>query len=187
MNNPTPSKIKIYTRSGDHGETALLLGGRVPKDELRIEVGGQVDELSAVLGLVRTAEIEPKIAEMVFRIQNQLLDFGAEVACPAAERHGLRKIDAEKVRQMEREIDRFEAELPPLTQFIIPGADQGSALLHLARTVCRRAERRLVTLIRDEPEISPLLLSYLNRLSDLLFVLARREEILKNEEKSSRK
>ena len=178
MESKTPQRKKIYTRSGDLGETALLLGPRVSKDQPRIEVCGQVDELSSVLGVARAEGLVSAHREIVQRIQNELIEFCAEVVCLTPVRLG-KVIGHDQVRRMEQEIDEIESFSPPFTHFITPGADRGSAYLHLARTVCRRAERNLVSLIRNEPEISLLLLSYLNRLSDLLFVMARREELMK--------
>ncbi len=146
------------------------------KDDLRITLGGEIDELSAVLGIVRAEGLTAKHAEMILRIQNELLQLGTEIACHTPFPCGLRTLGREHVRQMEREIDGIENLLPPLKQFVIPGDTKISAYLHFARTVCRRAERGLVTLMRKEPERSPVLPAYLNRLSDLLFVMARQEE-----------
>ena len=166
---------RIYTRSGDLGETALFAGLRVAKDQQRIQVCGNVDELSSWLGLARSEELHPTNEESVFRIQRELIEFGAEIICLTPVR-----ISLEHVRQLEANIDRLDALLPPLTNFILPGGCKAAATLHLARTVCRRAERRFVSLLRTEPEISQTLLAYLNRLSDLLFVMARHENIRRN-------
>ena len=166
--------MAIYTRTGDLGETGLLAGPRVGKDMPRIEVYGTVDELNAVLGLVRAEPVGEVIDQTLERVQNELFEIGAELATPDPAAHGTRWIRREHVRALETEIDRWDATLPPLEHFILPAGTRPAALLHLARTVCRRAERRLVTLIRHSEEpISLPLLAYLNRLGDLLFVLAR--------------
>ena len=166
--------MKIYTRTGDLGETGLFGGPRVGKDMARIEAFGTVDELNSVLGVVRAEALSDDVDHVLERIQRELLDLGSELASPDPVKQGTRKIDRGDVSALEDEIDRFEESLEPLDEFILPGGNRASALLHLARTVCRRAERRLVALVRHSPdEISLLLLAYLNRLSDLLFVLAR--------------
>ncbi len=167
------SKQKIYTKTGDRGETALFFGPRVAKDELRIALCGDLDELSATLGIVRAEGLSAQHERMIFRIQNELLQFGAEIVCGDPSRLRGQTLNQEHVRQLEREIDDLETALPPLHRFVIPGENKASAYLHLARTVCRRAERSLVTLARNEPNLTPVLLAYLNRLSDWLFVLAR--------------
>jgi cob(I)alamin adenosyltransferase len=166
--------MKIYTRTGDLGETGLFRGPRLGKDAARIEAIGAVDELNAVLGLVRAEPASAELLELLARLQAELFEVGAELATidPAAK--GTRTIGPEHVQALEAQIDRWEQTLPPLKQFILPAGVRPAALLHLARAVCRRAERRLVRLIRTSPDgISLVLLSYLNRLGDLLFVLAR--------------
>jgi len=166
--------MAIYTRTGDLGETALLNGPRVGKDMPRVEVYGTVDELNAVLGLARAESAGEAIDRVLERVQNELFQIGAELATPDPVAQGTRWIGREHVRALEQDIDQFDATVPPLGQFVLPGGTRAAALLHLARTVCRRAERRLVTLIRHSEEpISLPLLAYLNRLGDLLFVLAR--------------
>jgi cob(I)alamin adenosyltransferase len=170
--------MRIYTRKGDDGQTEILGGGRVPKDAARPEVCGALDELNAVLGLAQAhglAEGESvDLDRVVERVQGEVLQVGAELADPDPEARGLRTIGPQHTRALEEAIDRFDAALVPLDGFILPGGTRAAGLLHLARTVCRRAERRLVTLSRTGPEpISPELLAYLNRLGDLLFVLAR--------------
>ncbi|WP_460182567.1 cob(I)yrinic acid a,c-diamide adenosyltransferase [Thermopirellula anaerolimosa] len=168
---------KIYTRAGDSGETGLYRGPRVGKDCLRIEAYGTVDELNSSIGLLRAEPIPEEIDQLLEAIQNRLFELGAELATPDAERHGTRYIRADHVRELEEAIDRFDADLEPLTRFILPSGTRAGALAHVARTVCRRAERRLVALIRETlalgTPLSPTSLAYLNRLSDLLFVLAR--------------
>ncbi len=167
---------KIYTRTGDSGETGLFGGKRVPKDDLRVSAYGTVDELNAMLGAARAADPGAEIDAVLERLQHHLLDLGAELAtpptaAPSATSHA-RHVMPEWVTGLERDIDRFEAALPPLRQFILPGGTPAAAALHLARTVARRAERRIVTLAAREP-VNPDVLKYVNRLSDLLFVLAR--------------
>jgi cob(I)alamin adenosyltransferase len=166
--------VKIYTRTGDGGDTSLFDGTRVAKSDARVEAYGDVDELSAVVGLVRASGVDADSAERLSAIQRDLFALGARLADPAAriagrvEKVALKEDDATR---LERWIDEFEQELPPLLHFILPGGCQAGAALHLARTVCRRAERRMVSLGHDA--FDPRLLVYMNRLSDLLFVLAR--------------
>lgn len=166
--------MKIYTKTGDSGETGLFRGPRVRKDAARIEAYGTVDELNAVLGVVRTESLPAEIDSLLGRIQHHLFDLGAELATPDAAAQGMAMISEAHIRTLEDAIDHHEATLAPLTTFILPGGTRAAADLHLARTVCRRAERRLVTLTAAEGDgISPSPVVYLNRLSDLLFVLAR--------------
>jgi cob(I)alamin adenosyltransferase len=164
--------MKIYTKTGDDGETGLYRGPRVRKDAIRIEAYGTVDELNAVLGVVRTETLPEDVDTLLGRIQHHLFDLGAELATPNAAAQGMAMIGATHIEILEHAIDHYEERLPPLTSFILPGGSRAAADLHLGRTICRRAERRLVTLTVTE-EISPSLVIYLNRLSDLLFVLAR--------------
>jgi cob(I)alamin adenosyltransferase len=171
---------RIYTKTGDKGTTALGDGRRVPKDAARIEAYGTVDELNAVLGLALLVVTDVDGASLLMTIQNDLFDLGADLCVPERPKRG-RKASARKplrvteahVRPLELAIDRFNAALQPLRSFVLPGGTAASAWLHLARTVCRRAERRLVALARKET-INPKTIVYLNRLSDLLFVMARR-------------
>jgi cob(I)alamin adenosyltransferase len=168
--------MRIYTRTGDAGDTGLFGGGRVGKDDPRVEAYGDVDELNAALGLARAVEMMPRIDETLVPIQRDLFSLGALLATPDREkmRQHLEKarIDEGRVAELERAIDDGEAELEPLRAFIVPGGTPKAAALHVARTVCRRAERRVVTLARDV-ELPEIVVVYLNRLSDLLFVLAR--------------
>jgi cob(I)alamin adenosyltransferase len=168
--------MKIYTKTGDKGDTGLFGGGRVPKDDVRVEAYGDVDELNAVLGLARAVEPLPRIDEVLVPLQRDLFSIGALLATPDLEKmHGhLTKasIDDRRIKDLERAIDECEKELEPLKAFIIPGGSRKGAVLHVARTVCRRAERRVVHLQR-EVEIPSIVVVYLNRLSDLLFMLAR--------------
>jgi cob(I)alamin adenosyltransferase len=164
--------MKIYTKTGDEGKTGLFGGPRVAKDDPRINAYGSVDELNAVLGLARTESLPAEIDQLLARVQNELFDLGAELATPEPERHGTATLDASNIAALEAAIDYHERRLPPLKTFILPGGTRGAAMLHLARTVCRRAERELVTLMSQQ-SIRCEGLIYLNRLGDLLFVLAR--------------
>jgi cob(I)alamin adenosyltransferase len=168
--------MKIYTKTGDSGDTGLFGGGRVPKDDPRVEAYGDVDELNAVLGLARSAELMPRIDEVLVPIQRDLFSIGALLATPdrdKMEQHLTKaRISDERIAELEREIDACDKELEPLKAFILPGGTQKAAALHVARTVCRRAERRVIHLQR-EVEIPQIVVVYLNRLSDLLFTLAR--------------
>jgi cob(I)alamin adenosyltransferase len=164
--------MKIYTKTGDRGETGLFGGPRVRKDDPRIAAIGDVDELNACLGLIRCEPVDPRIDQLLATIQNELFDLGAELASPDPERVGTRNVTAAQTARLEAAIDEYDAQLPPLEAFILPGGVRAAALLHLARTVCRRAERRVVTLAR-ETTIADDVVVYLNRLSDLLFELAR--------------
>jgi cob(I)alamin adenosyltransferase len=168
--------VKIYTRTGDEGETGLFGGGRVSKTHPRVEAYGDVDELNAVIGMARSIEALPRIDEVLVPLQRDLFAIGALLATPDLEkmqRH-LEKaqIDDRRIGELERAIDDGDRELEPLKSFIIPGGTPKAAALHVARTVCRRAERRVIALMPNE-EIPSLVVIYLNRLSDLLFTLAR--------------
>ncbi|HEV3417552.1 MAG TPA: cob(I)yrinic acid a,c-diamide adenosyltransferase [Pirellulales bacterium] len=166
--------MKLYTKTGDGGETGLFGGPRVRKDSPRIEAYGTVDELNTLLGLARAEALPGEIDALLARIQSELFDVGAELATPDPKRHGTALVGAAHIAALESAIDRFEAPLTPLKQFILPGGTRAAAALHIARTVCRRAERRIVTLSHTPGEtVSPDVIVYLNRLSDLLFVLAR--------------
>lgn len=168
--------LKIYTKTGDTGQTALFGGGRVEKDHLRVEAYGNVDELNACLGMARSVELMPRIDEVLVPIQRDLFSIGALLATPDRDKmhQQLQKarIDDERIAELERAIDDCDRELEPLKSFILPGGTPKSSALHVARTVCRRAERRVVALNR-EVQLPGLVVIYLNRLSDLLFMLAR--------------
>jgi len=165
--------MKIYTKTGDKGDTSLFGGQRVPKDALRIEAYGTVDELNSILGMVRSDNHEPDIERLLNLVQHQLFDLGADLATPRSTRQkGIKRIEAKDSQPLERAIDALEEHLKPLKSFILPGGSPVAARLHFARTVCRRAERAIVRLSRNE-DIGDGLTMYLNRLSDLLFVLAR--------------
>ncbi len=165
--------MKIYTKTGDKGDTSLFGGQRVPKDALRIEAYGTVDELNSVLGIVRADNTENEIDSIIGRIQNDLFVLGADLATPRSQSSkSIKRIDAKDSRHLEKTIDQLEEHLKPLKTFILPGGSTVAARLHFARTVCRRAERSVVRLSRNE-DIGDGITIYLNRLSDLLFVLAR--------------
>jgi cob(I)alamin adenosyltransferase len=166
--------VRIYTRTGDAGETGLFDGTRVPKSDPRVEAYGEVDELNAWLGLVRAGGVDGEIGGMLDQIQRDLFALGARLADPGhriAGRVAKAAVTPQDVARLEGWIDRAEAELPALKRFILAGGGPPGAALHVARTVCRRAERRIVSLGPDAVE--PVVVAYVNRLSDLLFVLAR--------------
>jgi len=164
---------RIYTRGGDAGETSLGDGARVPKSHLRIVAYGTVDELNAALGLVLAGDVSDDLRAALERIQNELFDLGADLAVPVDDdRRERLRVDASQVEALEDLCDRTNAQVEPLRSFVLPGGTETAARLHLARTVCRRAERLVVELAAAEP-VTPEALAYLNRLSDLLFLLAR--------------
>ena len=165
--------MKLYTRTGDSGETSLFDGTRVKKHDPRVDAYGEVDELNAWLGFVRSSEIDDDLDAELVQIQRDLFALGAQLADPAdkiANRVTKAALDDDDVMRLEQLIDRLEAEVPPLRRFILAGGIPAGAALHVARTVCRRAERRIVSLT---PAVDAVLVRYVNRLSDLLFVLAR--------------
>ena len=166
--------MNLYTKTGDDGSTGLFGGPRVRKDNPRIEAYGTVDELNSVLGLARAEGLERDLDQLLYSIQNELFSLGAELATPDPTAHGTRMIGSKQIGALEAAIDRCDAAVEPLKQFVLPGGSKAAALLHVARTVCRRAERQLVALaaVSAEP-ISSDLIVYLNRLSDFLFVAAR--------------
>jgi len=166
--------VKIYTKTGDSGDTGLFDGTRVPKSDPRVAAYGDVDELNAWLGLVRVDVPDDRLSGMLEAIQRDLFALGARLADPAkriAQRVTKAAVTSEDISRLEAWIDLFETELPPLRRFILAGGSRAGATLHVARTICRRAERAMVSLGRDAFE--PELLVYVNRLSDLLFVMAR--------------
>jgi len=169
-----PRLTRIYTRTGDDGSTALGFGGRVAKDALRVACYGTVDELNSALGVARAARLDAEIDAPLARIQNELFHLGSDLCVPEAEkeRHPVPRIEARHVAALEATIDLWNERLPALENFVLPGGSEGAARLHLARAICRRAERQLVALAREEA-VGEQLLPYLNRLSDALFVLAR--------------
>ena len=162
---------KIYTRGGDAGETSLGDGSRVSKLDGRIAAYGTVDELNAALGVVVAGECPPEIRDVLVRVQNELFDLGADLSVPL-EHEGRLRTTQEQVDELESDCDRFNAQLPELKSFVLPGGTPAAARLHVARTVCRRAEREAIEAAATL-ELNPLALVYLNRLSDLLFILAR--------------
>lgn len=166
--------MKIYTKTGDQGETGLLGGPRVSKSHARVAAYGELDELNAALGLARAEGLPSEIDCVLSRIQHELFSVGAELACPYPEAYGLPVVEALHIDQLERDLDHFDARLPALKHFILPGGSKTSALLHLARTICRRAERAVVSLREKDPQhVSQNVIGYVNRLGDLLFLLAR--------------
>lgn len=165
--------MKIYTRTGDTGDTSLYGGLRVSKADARVDAYGEVDELNAFIGLARAARIDADLDAEMIRIQRDLFALGAQLADPSgtiAPRVTKVLLGDDEVTRLEQIIDRLETELPPLRRFILAGGGPAGAALHVARTVCRRAERRIVAL---QPPVDAVLVRYVNRLSDLLFVLAR--------------
>lgn len=170
--------MKIYTKTGDKGETSLFNGTRVPKSELRVEAYGDVDELNSYIGLLTTLDIPKDIREILEGINRVLFEIGTDLATPIDNPNNPKKIKRvkrlgyEHIDFLEQKIDYYSAKLPELRNFILPGGSSESAWLHIARTVCRRAERRVVELSQKE-EINPAIVMLLNRLSDFLFVMAR--------------
>jgi cob(I)alamin adenosyltransferase len=166
--------MKISTRAGDRGETGLLHGRRVWKNTPRLDVCGTLDELNAVLGMVRAEELPAEVDALLEPVQHSLFNAGTELAAVLPDVSPCPTIGAEHIQAIERHIERIEAVLPPLENFILPGGTRAAAALHLAGTVCRRAERHLVALAQIEPNaVSPNMLAYINRLSDFFFILAR--------------
>ena len=167
--------FKIYTRTGDEGNTSLIGGTKVPKSHIRIEAYGTVDELNSHIGLCRDLLSDEASRNVLLGIQDRLFTIGSSLACdPAKEtRMQLPDLQESDVQQLEEEIDRMEETLPPMRSFILPGGHPAVSQLHIARCVCRRTERHCVRLEHERFEVDPLLLKYLNRLSDYLFVLAR--------------
>lgn len=167
--------MKIYTKTGDNGQTSLFGGHRVSKDDLRIESYGTVDELNSVLGMALHDISDKKLHDVIFELQNELFVLGSDLATPKSDsgkdRH-ITRISAEHVERLEKLIDTFTEEVPPLKYFILPGGSRAASWLHIGRTICRRAERKVVTLYNNV-DIGAHIVVYLNRLSDLLFVLAR--------------
>jgi cob(I)alamin adenosyltransferase len=172
---------RVYTRTGDRGETALVGGKRVPKDSLRIEAYGTIDELNSIVGLARVfneesidaGEAHRFMDEVLCRLQDELFDIGSELATPPEfYQQGMYRVSGDEIDRLEKLMDKCQEELEPLKSFILPGGGRIGAYLHQCRTVCRRAERDILRLSREE-EISPDLIKYVNRLSDLFFVLSR--------------
>lgn len=166
--------FRIYTKTGDKGDTGLFGGGRVRKDDARVEAYGEVDELNATLGLAASLSDDPQIRGWLATIQDELFVLGSELATPdpARVKKQIVPVGEEQIAAMEAIIDALDEEIPPLRQFILPGGHPAAAQLHVARTVCRRVERRVVSFSEEAP-VRAECIAYLNRLSDLLFVLAR--------------
>lgn len=165
--------MKIYTKTGDTGDTSLFDNSRVRKSDARVDAYGDVDELNACLGVARAAGVDQEMADLIEEIQKDLFALGARLADPSskiAARVEKAVVSGAQVERLERTIDRLDTDLPPLRRFVVPGGSRAGAALHLARTVCRRAERRVVGL---GAAADPTIVVYLNRLSDLLFVMAR--------------
>lgn len=167
--------MKIYTKTGDKGQTSLIGGTRVAKNSVRLEVYGSVDELNSYLGLVRSSGISPELAEQLVTIQNILFSVGGNLATDTSvkEVRSNLVLTEEDVVFLEKAMDRMNETLPPLTRFILPGGCQASAFAHIARTVCRRVERRVLD-VAAQYEVNDVVIRYINRLSDYLFVLARK-------------
>ena len=166
--------MKIYTKAGDDGQTALLAGQRVAKDAPRVEAYGTVDELNASLGLARAVGLAPELDTVIERVQNELFHLGSQLAAGDPTVLPIPLITDQHVVSLEQDIDRFEQDLVPLHVFILPAGTPAAASIHVARTVCRRAERRIVTLAATPGEqVSEIVIRYLNRLGDFLFVAAR--------------
>lgn len=166
--------MKIYTKTGDKGQTSLYGGERVSKKSLRLDSYGTVDELNSTIGIVRVYNKDKELEEKLFRLQNSLFSLGADLATPLSMSKEIKivRIDEEEITELETEIDKWDSELEPLQVFILPGGTEAGAFLHLARTICRRAERLTVELSELE-EINEFCVKFLNRLSDWLFVIAR--------------
>lgn len=173
--------MPIYTRTGDRGQTSLFSGERVEKDALRVEAYGTLDELNSVLGTARSHCVNPKVTEVLERLQNELFTAGADLATRSGGRSQPRRLTEAEWRAQETLIDQLQADLPRLKNFILPGGAVGASLLHMARSVCRRAERLIVRLKREEGDVNRDLVIYVNRLSDLLFVMARFENVRANQ------
>jgi cob(I)alamin adenosyltransferase len=171
-----PRLDRIYTKTGDAGMTGLGGGQRVPKDALRVSTYGTVDELNSQIGVALATGLSERLATELPLIQNELFDLGSDLATPAQSqaRHAVPTVEIRHIEKLERLIDEFNGVVGPLANFLLPGGSLGAAQLHVARTICRRAEREATTLARDET-LGPTVLPYLNRLSDALFVMARYE------------
>lgn len=166
--------MKVYTKKGDKGETSLIGGVRVPKDSLRIDAYGTVDELNSFIGLLRDHPIDPHSIQTLIEVQDRLFTLGSLLAeAPKGSKMELPQIIESDVALLENEIDKMEETLPPMKFFVLPGGHPAISIAHVCRTICRRAERLTVSLDREQP-LNPILTKYLNRLSDYLFVLARK-------------
>ena len=164
--------MKIYTQTGDDGTTGLIGGQRVAKDDIRLHAYGTVDEMNSLLGVIRAQGVSQRCDDILSRLQHQFFELGAELATPETSSKPSERITAEAVLEVESWIDELESELTPLANFILPGGSPQAATLHLARCVCRRAERDIATLAKSAP-VREVVSKYVNRISDLLFVMAR--------------
>ena len=164
--------MKIYTKSGDLGQTSLMGGKRVPKDDLRIQAYGDVDELNALLGVCRAHNSFKELGDILHQLQIELFDLGSDLATPLDSPVKVPRVQKTQVKKLEQWIDMIDAQLEPLQNFILPGGSALAANIHVARTVCRRAERKIVSL-QNNLEIGEEVVKYINRLSDLLFMMAR--------------
>lgn len=167
--------MKVYTKTGDKGMTSLIGGTRVPKNSVRLEAYGSIDELNTYLGMIRSFPIDQQIAHEIVEVQTRLFDVGGLLATdPQAEGMKLKLgVKEEHIEMLEKAIDRMDQELPPLKHFVLPGGNQAVSFCHIARTVCRRAERRVLDLAQ-EAIVDELVIKYINRLSDYLFVVSRK-------------
>lgn len=165
--------MKIYTKTGDKGMTSLVGGQRAPKNSVRLEAYGTVDELNSCIAMIRSFVIDPVVADELVEIQSRLFDVGGNLATDSSDAVVKVCIFEEDIASLERAIDRMEAEVPPMKHFVLPGGNQLISFCHLARTVCRRAERRILDL-ENQADVDELLLKYVNRLSDYLFMLSRK-------------
>jgi cob(I)alamin adenosyltransferase len=163
---------RIYTRGGDRGETSLGDGSRVPKLDCRIGAFGTVDELNSLLGVALAGDVPAEIRQVLERVQNELFDVGADISVPFGVGDGRLRVSQAQIDRLETDCDRFNADLPELKSFVLPGGTEAAARVHFARAVCRRAEREVLD-AAEQVELNPLVAVYLNRLSDLLFILAR--------------
>ncbi|MGH3117544.1 MAG: cob(I)yrinic acid a,c-diamide adenosyltransferase [Gaiellales bacterium] len=163
---------RIYTRGGDRGETSLGDGSRVPKLDCRIAAFGTVDELNSLLGVALAGDVPAELREVLDRVQNELFDVGADISVPFGVGDGRLRVSQGQIDRLEADCDRFNADLPELKSFVLPGGTEAAAAIHVARAVCRRAERDVLD-AAEQLELNPLVPVYLNRLSDLLFILAR--------------
>ncbi|QUH20974.1 cob(I)yrinic acid a,c-diamide adenosyltransferase [Alkaliphilus sp. B6464] len=163
--------MRIYTKTGDSGETSLYDGKRVKKDDIRVESYGTIDELNSMLGLARNFIDDKEIVEIIYRIQRELFNVAGELATENGEKFKT-KVSEEQIKYLEETIDNYLEKMPKMDKFIIPGTNKASASLHVARTICRRAERRILTLKKEE-YVSDVLIKYVNRLSDTIYALAR--------------
>jgi len=170
-------RTRLYSRRGDLGETSLLFGPRVGKDHYRVVLLGTLDELNAVLGLARAEGVDPESDKILERLQRRLFEVGAEAATLTPEKFELKRVDETHIRELEELIDATASKVEPTRAFVLPGGAKSAATLHFARTVCRRAERRATALLRFDPDFSPRVVAWLNRVGTALFVLARYENV----------